>query len=62
MNWSTVRTPRGFARSIFSPPCARPAADHVNRVTACLLRVGGYVNCAPDYLQVPQVINGGFKT
>lgn len=29
----------------------------LNRVTACL-RVGGFVNCAPDYLQVPQVING----
>jgi enamine deaminase RidA (YjgF/YER057c/UK114 family) len=29
----------------------------LNRVTACL-RVGGFVNCAPDYLLVPQVING----
>jgi enamine deaminase RidA (YjgF/YER057c/UK114 family) len=29
----------------------------LNRVTACL-RVGGFVNCAPDYLHVPQVING----
>jgi enamine deaminase RidA (YjgF/YER057c/UK114 family) len=29
----------------------------LDRVTACL-RVGGYVNCVPDYLQVPQVING----
>jgi enamine deaminase RidA (YjgF/YER057c/UK114 family) len=29
----------------------------LNRVTACL-RVGGFVNCAPDYQQVPQVING----
>jgi enamine deaminase RidA (YjgF/YER057c/UK114 family) len=29
----------------------------LNRVTSCL-RVGGFVNCAPDYLQVPQVING----
>jgi enamine deaminase RidA (YjgF/YER057c/UK114 family) len=29
----------------------------LNRVTACL-RVGGFVNCAPDYLEVPQVING----
>src|ERR1700722_7847867 len=29
----------------------------LNHVTACL-RVGGFVNCAPDYLQVPQVING----
>jgi enamine deaminase RidA (YjgF/YER057c/UK114 family) len=29
----------------------------LNRVTSCL-RVGGFVNCTPDYLQVPQVING----
>jgi enamine deaminase RidA (YjgF/YER057c/UK114 family) len=29
----------------------------LNRVTACL-RVGGFVNCAPDYLHVPQVIDG----
>jgi enamine deaminase RidA (YjgF/YER057c/UK114 family) len=36
----------------------REACDgSLNRVTACL-RVGGFVNCAPDYLHVPQVING----
>jgi enamine deaminase RidA (YjgF/YER057c/UK114 family) len=36
----------------------REACDgSLDRVTACL-RVGGFVNCAPDYLQVPQVING----
>jgi enamine deaminase RidA (YjgF/YER057c/UK114 family) len=29
----------------------------LNCVTACL-RVGGFVNCAPGYLQVPQVIDG----
>ena len=29
----------------------------LNRVTACL-RVGGFVNCSPDYEHVPQVING----
>jgi enamine deaminase RidA (YjgF/YER057c/UK114 family) len=29
----------------------------LDRVTGCL-RVGGFVNCAPDYLLVPQVING----
>ncbi len=29
----------------------------LNRVSACL-RIGGFVNCSPDYLQVPQVING----
>ncbi len=29
----------------------------LNAVTACL-RVGGFVNCAPDYLEVPHVING----
>jgi enamine deaminase RidA (YjgF/YER057c/UK114 family) len=36
----------------------REACDgSLNRVTACL-RVGGFVNCTPDYLHVPQVING----
>jgi enamine deaminase RidA (YjgF/YER057c/UK114 family) len=36
----------------------REACDgSLDRVTACL-RVGGFVNCAPDYQQVPQVING----
>src|SRR3954470_5094875 len=36
----------------------RQACDgSLDRVTACL-RVGGFVNCAPDYQQVPQVING----
>jgi enamine deaminase RidA (YjgF/YER057c/UK114 family) len=29
----------------------------LDRVTGCL-RVGGFVNCAPDYQLVPQVING----
>ena len=29
----------------------------LDRVTACL-RVGGFVNCSPDFLHVPQVING----
>ncbi len=29
----------------------------LDRVDACL-RVGGFVNCAPDYLHVPHVING----
>ena len=29
----------------------------LDHVTACL-RVGGFVNCAPDYQLVPQVING----
>jgi enamine deaminase RidA (YjgF/YER057c/UK114 family) len=29
----------------------------LDRVTGCL-RVGGFVNCAPDYQSVPQVING----
>jgi enamine deaminase RidA (YjgF/YER057c/UK114 family) len=29
----------------------------LDRVTSCL-RVGGFVNCAPDYMEVPQVING----
>ncbi len=29
----------------------------LDRVAACL-RVGGFVNCAPDFLSVPQVING----
>jgi enamine deaminase RidA (YjgF/YER057c/UK114 family) len=33
----------------------------LNRVTACL-RVGGFVNCAPDYLHVAQVINGASDT
>jgi enamine deaminase RidA (YjgF/YER057c/UK114 family) len=31
--------------------------DDLNRVRSCL-RVGGFVHCAPDFLQVPQVING----
>jgi enamine deaminase RidA (YjgF/YER057c/UK114 family) len=36
----------------------RQACDgSLDRVTSCL-RVGGFVNCAPDYLEVPQVING----
>jgi enamine deaminase RidA (YjgF/YER057c/UK114 family) len=36
----------------------REACDgSLNRVTGCL-RVGGFVNCAPDYIHVPQVING----
>ena len=36
----------------------REACDgSLNRVTACL-RVGGFVNCTPDYLHVPHVING----
>ena len=36
----------------------RDACDgSLDRVTGCL-RVGGFVNCAPDYLHVPQVING----
>ncbi|MVS98960.1 RidA family protein [Devosia marina] len=29
----------------------------LDRVRSCL-RVGGFVHCAPDFLQVPQVING----
>jgi enamine deaminase RidA (YjgF/YER057c/UK114 family) len=29
----------------------------LDRVTGCL-RVGGFVNCTPDYLDVPHVING----
>lgn len=36
----------------------REALDQdLNRVRSCL-RLGGFVNCAPDFLQVPQVING----
>ena len=36
----------------------REALDgDLNRVKSCL-RVGGFVHCAPDFLQVPHVING----
>lgn len=36
----------------------REALDgDLNRVKSCV-RVGGFVHCAPDFLQVPQVING----
>lgn len=31
--------------------------NDLNRVRSCI-RVGGFVHCAPDFLQVPQVING----
>ena len=31
--------------------------NDLNRVRSCL-RVGGFVHCAPDFLHVPQVING----
>jgi len=36
----------------------REACDgSLDRVVACM-RVGGFVNCCPDYENVPQVING----
>lgn len=36
----------------------REALDgDLNRVQSCV-RVGGFVHCAPDFLQVPHVING----
>lgn len=36
----------------------REACDgSLDRVVACM-RVGGFVNCSPDYENVPQVING----
>lgn len=36
----------------------REALDNdLNRVRSCI-RLGGFVHCAPDFLQVPQVING----
>ncbi|MAS05149.1 MAG: hypothetical protein CL534_10750 [Ahrensia sp.] len=36
----------------------REALDgDLNRVKSCV-RVGGFVHCAPDFLQVPHVING----
>lgn len=31
--------------------------NDLNKVQSCT-RVGGYVNCAPDFLSVPHVING----
>jgi len=30
---------------------------HLDRVAACL-RLGGFVNCSPDFIEVPQVIDG----
>lgn len=36
----------------------REALDNdLNRVSSCI-RIGGFVHCAPDFLQVPHVING----
>ena len=33
------------------------AGGDLDRVRACL-RVGGFVNCTPDFTQMPQVVNG----
>ena len=53
------RRPRGGAHLRAQPARRAPRSLRrtLDRVTACL-RVGGFVNCTPDYQHVPQVING----